>query len=72
MAKPFDFLTIPDRPSKFYENEAKKRYLYWRLVFEGGLAPSEVELMDWDEFMEANAALDMFPKGGLFPWPAKP
>jgi len=29
--------------------------------------------MDWDELLEANAALDMFPrKGGEFPWPVKP
>ena len=51
---------------------AEQRYLFWRLVFEGGLPPSEVDLMDWDELLEANAALDMFPKGGGFPWPMKP
>jgi len=47
--------------------------LYWRLVYEGGILPSEVDRMDWDELLEANAALDMFPRrGGGFPWPVKP
>jgi len=71
--KPFAFLAIPDRPPNYYENEARKRFLYWRLVYEGGIPPSEVDLMDWDELLEASAALDMFPKkGGGLPWPAKP
>jgi hypothetical protein len=46
--------------------------MYWRLVFEGGIPPSEVDLMDWDEIQEANAALDMFPQKGGIPWPVKP
>jgi hypothetical protein len=46
-------------------------HLYWRLVFEGGIPPSEVNLLDWDDLLEANAALDMFGKGGACPWLAK-
>ncbi|MFD4521632.1 hypothetical protein ACFWO6_27205 [Paenibacillus glucanolyticus] len=61
MARLSDFLTASDKSRRFFEREAKKNWMYWRLVFEGGLSPSEVDLMDWDELQEANAALDMFP-----------
>lgn len=71
LAKPCDFLTVTEKPPQYYEHEAKRMAVYWRLVFEGGVPPSDVDRMDWDEVMEANAALDLFGKGVACPWLVK-
>jgi hypothetical protein len=54
---------VGDRRKK--ENDAKNRAtknynMYWRLIYEGGIAPTEVFGMDDYDLYEANAALDIY------------
>ena len=41
------------------KKRAKNNFVYWRLIYEGGLSPSEVFAMDEELLMEADAAFDI-------------
>ena len=43
-----------------YRKDARENQYFWRLVFSDGGITMNIDTMDWDEVMEANAALDIF------------
>lgn len=45
---------------EYYSQKARERQAYWRLIFSDGGVNIDISTMDWDEILEANAALDIF------------
>ena len=53
-----------------YRQKARQRATFWRLVFSGHFSYEEVASMDWDEFNEAVAALELYRE--IMPQPKVP
>ena len=45
---------------QIYKRKAEENKLFWRLVLENVVTYTELNSMDWDEVLEANAALDLY------------
>lgn len=45
---------------EFYRERARANWLHWRLVLPYGIKYGDMRNMDYDELMEANAALDIY------------
>lgn len=57
----FDFnKEKPKRTKSDYREIAKQQWFFWRLIMDEKITYTEASQMDWDELMEANAALDLY------------
>lgn len=53
-------IKTPEENNDIYVRARNNYMKFWRLIFEGGIAPSEVFALDIDDLDEANAAFDIY------------
>ena len=54
------FCMISPFADQVYKRKAEENKLFWRLILENVVTYTELNGMDWDEVLEANAALDLY------------
>lgn len=59
--RPSDFnKEKPKRTTSEYKERAREQWYFWRLIMDEKITYTEASQMDWDELLEANAALDIY------------